>query len=86
MAMSTWAPMMQFVTLLLPLHKILTSMRDENNYTCFFQPCSIPLVDKLTLCSPKMEFAPYSMLSLPIQHEWIYFVDLAQLEVLLLMK
>jgi hypothetical protein len=86
MAMNTWAPMMQFVTLLLPLHKMLVSMWDENNYTCFLQPCSTPLVDELTLCSPKMEFALYSMLSLLIQHERIYFVDPTQLEDLLLLK
>jgi hypothetical protein len=36
----------------------LISMRDENNYMHFLQPCSIPFVDELTLCSPKMEFAP----------------------------
>jgi hypothetical protein len=24
---------------------------------CFFQPRSIPLIDELTLCSPKMKFA-----------------------------
>ncbi len=80
MAMNTCAPMMQFVTLLLPLHKMLVSMGDENNYTCFFQPCSTPLVDELTLCSPKMEFALYSMLSLLIQHEHIYFIDSTQVK------
>jgi hypothetical protein len=31
---------------LLPLHKMLASMWDKNNYICFFQPRSIPLVDK----------------------------------------
>jgi hypothetical protein len=29
----------------------------QNNYMCFFQTCSTSLVDKLTLCSPKMAFA-----------------------------
>jgi hypothetical protein len=40
MAMNAWEPMMQFVTLLLPLHEILASMWDENNYTHFLQPFS----------------------------------------------
>jgi hypothetical protein len=31
---------------------------DENNYMCFLQPHSIPLVDKSTLCLSKMAFAP----------------------------
>jgi len=56
--MSTRAPMMQFVTFFLPLHKMSTAMWDKNNYTHFLQPHSTPLVDKLTLCSPKMEFTP----------------------------
>jgi hypothetical protein len=42
----------------------------------FFQTQSTPLVDELTLCSPKMAFAPYLTLSLPTQHEWIYFPNL----------
>jgi hypothetical protein len=28
-------------------------MWDENNYTCFLQPLSTPLINKLTLCSQK---------------------------------
>jgi hypothetical protein len=50
--------MMQFVTLLLPLCKMLASTWNENNYMHLFQLCSIPLIDKSTLCSLKMEFAP----------------------------
>jgi len=56
--MNTRAPMMQFVTFFLPLQKMSTTMWDKNNYTRFFQPHSTPLVDKLTLCLPKMEFTP----------------------------
>jgi hypothetical protein len=40
------------------IHEMSTSLWDENNYTHFFQPCCIPFVDELTLCSPKMEFSP----------------------------
>jgi hypothetical protein len=32
MAMSTWEPMMEFVTYLLPWDKMLASTVDENNY------------------------------------------------------
>jgi hypothetical protein len=32
-------------------------MWDDNNYMRFFHPCSIPFIDKSTLCSPKMKFA-----------------------------
>jgi len=49
--------MMQFVTPLSPLRKILASMWNEDNYKRFSQPFSIPPIDELTLCSPKMEFA-----------------------------
>ncbi len=38
------------MTPLPPLHKMLVSTWDENNYTCFLQPHSTPLVDKSTLC------------------------------------
>jgi hypothetical protein len=31
---------------------------DKNNYIRFFQPHSIPLIDKSTLCLPNMTFAP----------------------------
>ncbi len=34
------------------------SMWDENRYMHFLQLYSIPPIDKLTLCSLKMEFAP----------------------------
>jgi hypothetical protein len=44
---------MQFATLLLPFHEMLISTWDKNNYICFSQPCSIPPIDKLTLCSLK---------------------------------
>ncbi len=37
---------MQFVTPLLPLHEMLTSMWDENNYMCFLQPHSTPVLTK----------------------------------------
>jgi hypothetical protein len=40
MVVNAREPMMHFVTLLLPLHKILASMWDENNYTHFVQPHS----------------------------------------------
>jgi hypothetical protein len=42
---------------LLPLHEMLASMRDENNYMHFLKPRSIPFVEKMELCSPKMKFA-----------------------------
>jgi hypothetical protein len=58
MAMNTLEFMMQFTTPLSPLHKMLVSTWDENNYIHFFQPHSIPLVDRLTLCLPKMTFTP----------------------------
>ncbi len=37
-------------------NEMLTSTWDENNHTHFLQPHFTPLVDELTLCSPKMEF------------------------------
>jgi hypothetical protein len=40
MVMNAHEPMMQFMTLLLPLQKISASMWDENNYTHFLQPHS----------------------------------------------
>ncbi len=55
MATNALEPMMQFVTPLAPLHKMLTSMWVEMH---FFQPHSTPLVDELTLCLPKMTFTP----------------------------
>jgi hypothetical protein len=57
MAMNTYGSMMQFVTPLSPLREMLASMWDEDNYKRFFQPFSIPPIDELTLCSPKMESA-----------------------------
>jgi hypothetical protein len=68
----TWIRMMQFVTLLLPFCKMLASTWDDNNYMRLFQPCSIPLVDESTLCSLKMEFAPWLTLSLLTQHKHIH--------------
>ncbi len=73
---------MQFVTLILSLHNMPTSMWDENNYMHFLQPCPTPFIDKSTLCSTKMKFAPQLMLSLLTQCKQIYFIDLAQLKVL----
>jgi hypothetical protein len=64
-------------------HMMLVSMWDENNYMHFLQPHSTPFVDESTLCSPKMTFAPWPMLSLPTHHKWIYFPNLAQLKDLL---
>jgi hypothetical protein len=58
MATNTFEPMMQFTTRLLPLHKMLVSIWDENNYMCFLQPHSTLLVNKLTLCLPNMTFTP----------------------------
>jgi len=55
--MSTHGPMMEFATLLSPLHKMLTSMWDEN-YMNFFQPFLIPPIDELTLSSLNMESTP----------------------------
>jgi hypothetical protein len=69
-------PIMYFVTLLLPLCGMMASTWGENNYMCFLQTRSTPLADKLTFCSPKMAFAPQSMLSLSTQHEEIYFPNL----------
>jgi hypothetical protein len=58
MATNAQEPMIQFTTPLLPLSEMLASMWGENNYMCFLQTRSIPFVDELTLCSPKMAFAP----------------------------
>jgi hypothetical protein len=38
--------MMQFATPLLPLCEMLTSMWDENNYMCFFQPHLTTFIDE----------------------------------------
>jgi hypothetical protein len=72
--------MMQFATPLLPLPKMLAFTWDENSYVCFLQSCSIPFVDESTLCSPKMAFVPWLVLSLPTQCKRIYFLDLVQLK------
>jgi hypothetical protein len=48
-----------------------SSTWDKNNYMCFFQSHSSPLVDELTLCLPKMTFTPYLTLSLSTQCEQI---------------
>jgi hypothetical protein len=64
MAMNTLEPMMQFVMPLSTLHKMLVSTWDENNYMHFLQPHSTPLIDGLTLCLPKITFAPYGKLCL----------------------
>jgi hypothetical protein len=77
--------MMQFATPLLPLPKMLAFTWDENNYVCFLQPCSIPFVDESTLCSPKIAFAPWLVLSLLTQCKRIYFLDLVQLKDLMLL-
>jgi hypothetical protein len=55
MAMNKQEPIMQFATLLLPLHEMLASMWDENNNMRFFQPCSTFFINKLT-CSQKITF------------------------------
>jgi len=49
--------MLQFTTPLPPLHEMLVSTWDKNNYMRFLQPHSIPFIDELTLCLPKMAFA-----------------------------
>jgi hypothetical protein len=46
------------MTPLSPLHEMLVSMWDENDYMRFLQSHSIPFVDDSTLCLPKMTFAP----------------------------
>jgi hypothetical protein len=58
MAMNAWGSMTQFTTFLLPLHEMLVSMWDKNNYMHLLQPHSTHLINESTLCSPKMEFAP----------------------------
>jgi hypothetical protein len=58
MATNALKPMMQFVTPLPSLCKMLVSTWDENNYMRFLEPHSTPFVDKSTLCLPKMTFAP----------------------------
>jgi hypothetical protein len=63
MATNALEPMMQFVTPLLPLHKMLVSMWDKNNFMHFLQPHSSPFVDESTLCLPKMAFTPWPTLS-----------------------
>jgi hypothetical protein len=55
--MNALEPMMQFMTFLPPLRKMLVSTWDENNYICFLQSHSTPFVNKLTLCLPKLAFA-----------------------------
>ncbi len=40
----------------------------------FFQPHLTPFISESTLCSPKITITPLSMLSLPTQCEWIYFL------------
>jgi len=68
--------MMQFTTLLSPLHEMLVSTWKKNNYMCFFQPHSTPFINESTLCLPKMTFAPCSTLSLLTQRKQIYFPNL----------
>jgi hypothetical protein len=80
----TWKPMMQFATPLLPLCGMLASTWGKNNYMHFFQTCLIPPIDKLTLCSPKMAFAPKLTLSSPTQQKQIYFLNLVPPKDLLL--
>jgi len=46
--MNTLEPMMQFATLLSPLHEVLISTWDENNYMHLFQVHSILFIDELT--------------------------------------
>ncbi len=58
MATNTLEPMMQFKTPLPPLHEMLASMWDKNNFMRFFQSHSTPLIDVSTLCLPKLAFAP----------------------------
>ncbi len=41
-----------------PLREMLVSTWDQNNYMCFLQPHSTPLINESTLCLPKMAFAP----------------------------
>ncbi len=67
MAMNTLKPMMQFTIPLLPLCEMLVSIKDKNNYMHFVQPHSTPFIDELTLCLPKMAFAPQPTLSLSTQ-------------------
>jgi hypothetical protein len=50
--------LMQFMTPLLPSREMLTFTWNKNNYMHFLEPHSTFLVNKLTLCSPKMAFAP----------------------------
>jgi hypothetical protein len=74
MVMNAQEPMMQFMTLLLALHKILVSMWDENNYTHSLQPHSTLVKDGIFTLPT---------LSLQTQHERIFFIDHAQLKDLL---
>jgi hypothetical protein len=83
MATNTLEPMMQFVTPLPPLHDMLVSTWEKNNYMRLFQPHSSPPIDELTLCLPKMTFTPWPTLSLLTQHKHIYFPNLTQLKDLL---
>jgi hypothetical protein len=57
MAMNALEPMIQITTPLPPSHEMLVSTWDKNNYMHFLQPRSTPLVNKSTLCLPKMAFA-----------------------------
>jgi len=58
MATNALETMMQFMTPLLSLHKMMVSTWDKNNYMRFLQPHSTPLVNESTLCLPKMAFTP----------------------------
>jgi len=83
MVMNALKPMMQFVIPLPPLHKMLVSTWDKNNYMRFLQPHSNLFRDESTLCLPKMTFTPWLTWALLTQHEHIYFPNLAQLKDLL---
>ncbi len=53
-----WNPWCNSRHFLPPLPKMLVSMWDKNNYMHFLQSHSSPFVNELTLCLPKMAFAP----------------------------
>jgi hypothetical protein len=53
-----WNPWCNLWHLLPPVGKMLVFKCEKNNYMCFFQPHSPPLINVLTLCLLKITFAP----------------------------
>jgi hypothetical protein len=63
------------MALLLSLCGVLVYMLGENNYMCFFQTCSTPLVDKVDIVLIKDDICILVDVILLIQHKRIYLFD-----------